>query len=145
MTDRPESKRQLNDDQLERLLDELDIEKAPASLNRRLMAISETEPPPRPDRSRKGWLPAWLLAPAFAAAPLALFVALMMQPKTPSDAEVLQARQDLALAFEYIQGVSADTGLQIQGVLGDGLNKSIKGPLSRHMPYTEQSHKETRS
>ena len=139
----------LTDEQLETLLDDLEIEKAPDSLTHRLMSIPETEPAPAGDGQNKGWLPSWLpgwvLGPAFAAAPLALFVALMMQPRTPSDAEVQQARQDLAVAFSYIQGASQYTGLQIQSVLGEGLEKSVTEPLSRHMPFTEQSRKETTS
>ena len=139
----------LTDEQLETLLNDLEIEKAPDSLTQRLVAIPESEPAPASEGQGKSWLPSWLpgwvIGPAFAAAPLALFVALMMQPRTPSDAEVQQARQDLAVAFSYIQGASQYTGLQIQAVLGEGLEKSVTAPLSRHMPYTEQSRKETTS
>jgi hypothetical protein len=148
MTERREIEQQLTDEQLDRLLDGLEIEKAPPGLSRRLMAIPDTQPAPasQPGRERKrGWLPGWLLAPVFAAAPLALFLALMMQPQTPSEVEVRQAQQDLAVAFEYIQGVGDYTGVQIHDILGAGLQRSVKEPLSRHMPYTEQSQQETTS
>ncbi len=61
------------DEQLEAMLQQLEIEKAPASLSSRLYRIPEEE-------SNKGWkwpwqwfsnpMPQWVMAPALAAVPL---------------------------------------------------------------------------
>jgi hypothetical protein len=87
-----------------------------------------------------------VLVPAFAAALLAVGVVLTL-PKTtlvdrPSQAEVLQARQDLALAFSYIDKAGVITGREIQSVLGAELVHPVKDNLSKHIPFTEQSLKE---
>ena len=54
----------------------------------------------------------------------------------------ISSAEDLALAFSYIDNVGIRTRTEIHSILGDGLRRSVKDPLSRHMPYTEQSVKE---
>jgi hypothetical protein len=85
------------------------------------------------------------LAPALAAALLAVGVVLTL-PRQPSEAEVLQARQELALAFHYIDKAGAITGQEIQAVLGGKLREELRDPvkdnLSKHFPFTEQSLEE---
>lgn len=136
------------DEQIERMMERLTIEKAPPTLSARLHRIPEEEGRKAHQKaSRRAWLgsgrfPRWVLAPAFAAVPLALLVVMMMQPRQPSRAEVEQARQDLAVAFSYIDRVGLLTGNEIQSVLGAELRHSVKAPLSEHIPFTEQSHKE---
>jgi hypothetical protein len=68
-----------------------------------------------------------------------------MQPKQPSPADVAQARQDLALAFTYIDKVGYRTNDYLLDVLGTELREGVTGNLSRHFPYTEQSHEEEKS
>jgi hypothetical protein len=80
--------------------------------------------------------------PAFAAVPLLVAVVMLMQPRQPSPLEVEQARQQLAVAFYYIDKVGYRTGNEIKNVLGDELRHSVKEPLSEHMPFTHQSLKE---
>ena len=134
--------------QLDELLARLDIERAPASLTRRLRRI------PAEQQARgaatPGWwsrlLPTsaplrWAMAPALAAALIALGVVLL-QPRQPSPAEIQQARAELALAFSYIDQAGLRTGSEIRSVLGDELQHTVKDELSRHMPFTEQSRKE---
>jgi hypothetical protein len=136
------------DAQIEAMMEQLTIEKAPASLSFRLNRIPEEESrKERSKASRWSWLkagsfPRWALVPAFAAVPLLVAVVILMQPKQPSPAEILQARQDLAVAFAYIDKVGHLTGNEIQTVLGAELRHSVKGPLSEHMPFTKQSLKE---
>jgi len=130
--------------QINALMDQLTVEKAPATLSRRLKRI------PREQRSRENrwsWLtpgpfPRWAMAPAFAAVPLLVLALVLMQPRQPSPAEVEQARQDLAVAFAYLDKVGYRTGTEIQTVLGGELRHSVKDKLSEHIPFTEQSRKE---
>lgn len=132
------------DAQFDHLLSQLEIEKAPASLTRRLKRI------PREHREKKpllpwlfpGPLPKWVMAPAFAAVPLIVLTVVMMQPREPSAAEVEQARQDLAVAFAYLDKVGSRTGNQIHSVLGGELRHNVKDKLSEHIPFTEQSKQE---
>ena len=130
--------------ELDSLMEQLTIEKAPASLRRRLQRI------PREERGRAGfwsWLfpeqfPRWAMAPAFAAVPLLVLAVVLMQPRQPSAADVEQARQDLAVAFSYMDKVGLRAGSEIKTVLGGELRRGVKGPLSEHIPFTEQSLKE---
>jgi hypothetical protein len=130
--------------QLEALIEGLEIEQAPPSLTRRLYRIPEQQ------RGHEAWwrrwlptgtAPRWVLAPALAAGVLALGVALLL-PRQPSPQEVFQARQDLALAFGYIDKAGVLTGREIQSVLGDELHHVVKDNLSKSIPFTEQSRKE---
>lgn len=138
----------LTDEQLEAMLADLDIEKAPASLTSRLNRISEEE-------GSKGWKwpwqwfsspnPRWVMAPAMAAIAVAVLAGVLMQDRGPSAAEVEQARKDLAVAFAYLDKVGARTGGEIQNILGGELRHGVKEPLSEHMPFTEQFPKEETS
>ena len=132
------------DRELAAMLEQLDIERAPARLRRRLRRI------PREERSRErrreqpwGWQPPrWALVPALAAVPVLVIGLVLMQPRQPSEAEVEQARQDLALAFAYLDKVGNRTGATIHGVLDRELGSGVKDNVSRHIPFTEQSRKE---
>jgi hypothetical protein len=137
---------ELTEAQLDELLAGLEIESAPASLTSRLNRIPEQE-------SRKGWRwprfgfapPRWLAAPAFAAVAVAVLAVFMVQDRGPSAAEVEQARKDLAIAFAYLDKAGLRTGDEIQEILGSELRKTVKQPLSEHMPFTEESLKEKTS
>ena len=136
------------DEHIERMLGQLTIEKAPATLSARLHRIPEEESRnARKKRQRWTWfkpgtLPRWALAPAFAAIPLLVVAVFLMQPRQPSATEIEQARQDLAIAFAYLDKVGYRTGNEIQSVLGTELRHVVKDPLSEHIPFTEQSLKE---
>jgi hypothetical protein len=128
--------------QIELMMEQLTIEKAPASLSLRLNRIPEEEN--RKERLKEGrwsWLkpgsfPRWALVPAFAAVPLLVAVVMLMQPRQPSPVEVELARQQVALAFAYLDKVGYRTGTEIKNVLGTELRHSVKDPLSEHMPFT---------
>lgn len=134
-----------NDDaQLDALMEQLTVEKAPASLTRRLKRIPREQ---GRAGSRWSWLnppqfPRWAMAPAFAAIPLLVVAVMLMQPRQPSAAEVEQARQDLIVAFAYMDKVGVRTGSEIQTILGSELRRGVKDTLSEHLPFTEQSLKE---
>ena len=130
--------------QINAMMEQLTVEKAPASLSRRLQRIPREE---RRKDNRWSWLmpgqfPRWAMAPAFAAIPLLVLTVVLMQPRQPSPADVEQARQDLAIAFAYLDKVGYRTGSEIQAVLGGELRHSVKDTLSEHIPFTEQSRKE---
>ncbi len=135
---------EITEAELDSLMEQLTIEKAPASLRRRLQRI------PREERGRAGfwsWLfpeqfPRWAMAPAFAAVPLLVLAVVLMQPRQPSPTEVEQARQDLAVAFAYMDKVGLRTSSEIKTVLGGELRRGVKDTLSEHIPFTEQSLKE---
>ncbi len=136
------------DAELDALLSQLRIEKAPARLTQRLYRIPAEES----RRARRGawrdWFrapPRWVLAPAFAAVPLAVVALLLLQPRQPSAAEVEQARHDVAVAFAYLDRAGLRTGREIHDVLGAGLRQGVKEPLSEHMPFTESFRKEETS
>lgn len=136
-----------DEERLDRLFSQLGVEKAPRSLTQRLHRI------PREQGYEPAWrrllrpaaVPRWVLAPALAAALLAVGVVLTL-PRQPSQAEVLQARQELALAFRYIDKAGVITGQEIQAVLGGKLREELRDPvkenLSKHIPFTEQSLEE---
>lgn len=137
---------------LQRDMEALGSERAPASLRRRLKRI------PREQAERPRWLgsrvgsgawPRWVTLPALASVPLIVIAVALMQParhpeqpRQPTAAEVAQARQDLALAFDYLDRVAFRTSEEIQQVVGGELRRNVKDVLSEHIPYTEQHRKE---
>jgi hypothetical protein len=105
----------------------LRVERAPASLRRKLRRI--------PRQQRPAWLqPAWVTA--YAVVPLLVIaVALMqpreMRPRQPTAAEVAQARQDLAVAFAYIDQVSTRASGEIQSELAGEITDAVAGSVFR--------------
>jgi hypothetical protein len=116
--------------QLDRLFEQISIERAPASLRRRLRRIPGEEQP------RESW---WkrLLAPPPGV--------VLVMPRQPSQEDVLLARQELAVAFSYIEQAGLATSREIQSVLDEGLRHPVKGNLSEHMPFTKLPYKEETS
>ena len=135
------------DRQLDALFEQISVEKAPASLRRRLRRIPGEEGGSEPWWRRllaPGSAPRWVLVPALAVSLLVVGVVLMT-PRQPSQQEILQARHDLAIAFGYIEEAGVVTGNEIQSVLGAELHHSVKDNLSEYMPFTKQSRKEETS
>jgi len=135
----------LQESRLDEMLEQLRVEKAPASLTRRLKRIPREE---QPWGTLWSWLlspgqaPRWVLAPALAAVWLLVISVVSMQPRQPSPGEVEQAREQLAVAFAYLDKAGSRTGAEIHSVLDDGLKRPVKENLSKHIPYTKQSLKE---
>ena len=117
--------------QLQRAMDRLRVERAPASLRRRLRRI--------PRAMRPAWRhPAWLAAAA--AVPLALVVALLMPPRQPSEAEVLQARQELALAFAYVERANRRAVDTIEHRVGGSAGRAVTEPMLNSLPWIEKEN-----
>ena len=121
--------------QLQRSMDSITIEQAPASLRRKLRNIPrhnrQSQPPHR-----------WVIATAMASIALLAIGLVLMQPRQPSQADVEQARQDLAVAFNYIDKIGNMTGNRIHSVLASQLRNGVTDNISKHFPFTEQSLKE---
>ena len=107
--------------ELQRLMDALPRERAPASLRRKLRRV------PREQRAaeRSVFLqPRWAMA--LAAVPLALALVVMHPTdQRPSEAELAQARQDLAVAFSYLRRASEATGREIRTTLDEGASEPV--------------------
>lgn len=124
--------------ELQRHMDRLGIEPAPASLRKKLRQIPRAEKPfMRPRR--------WVMAATVAGVSLLAVNLILTGPEQPTPADIEKARQDLALAFTYIDRVGYRTSDYLQDVLGSGLSRGVTDNLSRHFPYTEQSQEEEKS
>ncbi len=121
--------------QLQRSMDSIGIEQAPASLRRKLRDI--------PRNNRQSQSPRrWVMSAAMASIGLLAIGFVLMQPRQPSQAEVEQAQKDLAVAFTYIGKIGNLTGDRIHSVLGSELHNGVTDNISKHFPFTEQSLKE---
>lgn len=137
-------KEQLTDEaweaELSAMMEGLGVEKAPASLKRKLRRIPREEK--RRDRQWSWQQPRWVLVPAMAAAAVLAVGIAVMQPRQPSPADIEQARQELAVAFAYLDRVGDRTGSEIDSILGGELRDTVKGNLTKHILFNEQSLKE---
>lgn len=124
--------------ELQRDMEGLGIEQAPPSLTKQLRRIPRDQ---RPLLRRHRWV----MGAAMATLPLLAITFVLMQPRQPSQAEVDQARQDLATAFTYIDKVGNRTGGYLQQVLGTEMRQNVTDNISKHFPYTETNRKEKTS
>lgn len=116
--------------QLQRAMESVQVEKAPASLRRSLKQI------PRQHRPAI-FQPRWVAA--FAVVPIIIVSVFLLRaiepgtvPVTQPDAEMAkleQARQDLAVAFAYIDQVSDRTSNQIESEIGGNMSKAVTGSI----------------
>jgi hypothetical protein len=125
--------------QLQRAMDAVQVERAPASLSKRLKAI------PRKQRadSRVGirfFEPRWVMA--LAAVPLAIITINLMQPGTPSDTDIAKARQDLAIAFAYIDRAGSITGREIESTVGNTMADALNGSVNKTINLQNENSKE---
>jgi hypothetical protein len=114
--------------QLQKVMDDIQIERAPRSLRKKLLAV------PRQHRAMPAFSllqPRWVAA--VAVVPL-VFVALsLMQPDTPSAQEIEKARQDLAIAFAYLDKAGQLTGREIESTVGNTMSDAIAGSVIRNI------------
>ena len=123
--------------QLKKAMDGLSVERAPASLRKKLHAI------PREQRERPMFSflqPRWVMA--LAAVPLAIITISLMQPDTPSAEEIEQARYELALAFAYLDRAGKKAGMGIETTVGNTMSDAIAGSLIRNIKSQYQSPEE---
>lgn len=117
--------------QLQRAMEGIRVERAPASLRRKLRRI--------PRQQRPAYLqPAWVTA--FAVMPLLIIAIALMQPRErqprePTAAEVAQARQELAVAFAYIDRVSERAGNEIESELSGEMTDAVAGSVFRTIQH----------
>jgi len=140
--------------QLQKGMDQLALEKAPASLRRKLRRIPHEHKaaPRRPLLA----LPRWVLAGSLASLALIAVVLVLRPPAGQAvtatgpvvkqtageSAQAAQARRELAIAFYYFDKVGSRVGRQIHQELNEELSAPIKENLSKHLPYTGQAYKE---
>ena len=61
-----------------------------------------------------------------------------LQPRSPSQAEIEQARQDLAVAFAYLDQVTDRTREQIQTDIGGEMTDAVAGSIFKSI-YQQNS------
>ena len=112
--------------QLQQAMDLIHVERAPDSLRKRLRAI------PRKHRATPIFSllqPRWALA--LAAIPLVLISVSLMRPYTPSADDVAQARQEMAIAFAYLDKAGVITGREIGSSVGHTMANAVTGSVNR--------------
>lgn len=110
--------------QLQQALANIAIEPAPPSLRRKLKRV------PRQQRARERRVslpPRWVAA--LALIPLVVIGISQLGPREPSEEEIAQARQDLAIAFAYLGKVGRRTGLEIESTVGEEMNDAVTGNM----------------
>ena len=138
---------------LQASLDELHVERAPDSLRAKLAAIPTTA---RKQSARWFGMPRWVPAGAMAAIPLLVIAMVMMQPDPASgpertaqpeftEAEIRKAREEVMIAFAYLDRIGERTGKHIESELAEELGSSVTENISRYMPYTGNSEQEESS
>jgi anti-sigma factor RsiW len=124
--------------QLQRAMEHVKVEKAPASLRKSLKKIPRQHAP-------VFLQPRWVTA--FAVVPIVIASVFMLsspelsldQQATP-DTEMVKlekARQDLAVAFAYIDLVSDKTSNRIESELGGEMSKAVAGPIFKTINQTK--------
>ncbi len=117
--------------QLQRLMTSMPVERAPDSLREKLRRIPAEQASLERRRSkaakppRTAWFaPRWAMA--LAAVPLVIAVGVQLSgPRAPSEAELAQARQDVALAFSYLAKASRATEREIEHSIGAGMRDPV--------------------
>ena len=123
--------------QLQQAMDDVKAERAPASLRKRLNAI------PRQQRKAQTFSflqPRWAMA--LAAIPLVVITVSLMQPDTPSASEIAKARQDMAIAFAYLDKANAITSREIESSVGHTLGNAVSGSVNWAIKTQSLSSKE---
>lgn len=122
--------------QLQRAMDHVRPEPAPASLRRRLRRIP-CEHGTRPRLLQPRW------AAALATVPLLAIALLLARPPEPSRAEVETAAAELAIALAYIEKVSDRATRRIEREVGGELQEAVGGGVIKSIPYLHTDSKET--
>ena len=110
--------------QLQQAMDSVHVERAPASLTKRLRAIPRQQKP-----KFRLFQPRWVTA--LATIPLVIIAISLMRPDTPSASEIAQARQELAIAFAYLDRAGTITGREIELTVGQTMANAVTGSVNR--------------
>jgi len=98
--------------QLQKVMDTVKVERAPTSLRKRLRAIPGQQ---QPKPIFRLFQPRWAMS--LAAIPLVIIAVSLIQPDTPSESEIAQARQEMAIAFAYLDKAASITGREIESTV----------------------------
>ena len=121
--------------QLQQVMETVHVERAPASLTKRLQAI------PRQQKPKFRLLqPRWAMA--LAAIPLVVITFSMMRPETPSAGDVAQARQEMAVAFAYLDRAGVITGREIESTVGHTMANAVTGSVNKAIKSQNLNSKE---
>ena len=121
--------------QLQRAMDSVHVERAPASLTKRLHAI------PRQQKPKFSLLqPRWVTA--FALIPLVVIAVSLMRPDTPSAGDIAQARQEMAMAFAYLDRAGVITGREIESTVGHTMANAVTGSVNKAIKSQNLTYKE---
>jgi len=134
--------------QLQQALEAVPQQRAPDSLRLKLANIPHEhgKPEKRGEKAARGWLqPAWITA--LAAVPLLLIALSLRGPeqshvKEPSIAELEQARQELAVAFGYLEKVTRKASLEIGTTVNSEMQQSINENMIRTISDQMEFNKE---
>jgi anti-sigma factor RsiW len=126
--------------QLQQLMNGIGVERAPASLTKRLKAIPREQ---KPKQAFNLFQPRWVAA--LAVVPLVVISVSLMQPDTPSASEIAKARQDLAIAFAYLDKAGRMTGREIESQVGNTMSDAIAGSLIRNIKSQNENSKEKKA
>ena len=122
--------------QLQQLMGDIKVERAPSSLGKRLRAIPREQRPAGINLFKPHWVA------ALAAVPLVIIAVSVMQPETPSEAEIAKARQELAIAFAYLDRAGQFTGREIESNVGHTMADAITGSVIRNIKSQYETSKE---
>lgn len=123
--------------QLQKVMDTIHVERAPNSLRKKLKAIPRQQ---RPAFAFNLLQPRWVMA--LAVVPLVMISVSLMQPDTPSAAEIAKARQDLAIAFAYLDKAGQFTGREIESTIGNTMTEAIAGSVIKNIQTQNETSKE---
>ena len=123
--------------QLQQAMDAIQVERAPDSLRKRLRAIpGEHRAPLFPNFFQPRW------AMALAAIPLMVITVSLMRPDTPSASEIAQARQEMAIAFAYLDKAAVITGREIESAVGHTMANAVTGSVNKAIQSQNLNSKE---
>jgi len=123
--------------QLQQVMDTVKVERAPDSLRKRLRAIPAGQ---QPKPAFSFFQPRWAMA--LASIPLAIIAISLMQPETPTESEIAQARQEMAIAFAYLDKAGAITGREIESTVGQTMANAVTGSVNKAIQSQNLNSKE---
>jgi len=126
--------------QLQQAMDSIRVERAPDSLRKRLRAIPREH---RPESTFRWLQPRWAMA--LAVIPLVIIAVSMMQPDKPSASEVAKARQELAIAFAYLDKAAAITSREIETTVGQTMADAVTDSVDRAIKTQSSDAKEKKA
>ena len=126
--------------QLKQAMGAIRVERAPDSLRKRLRAVPREH---RPRPSFRLLQPRWAMA--LAAIPLVIIAVSLMQPDRPSASEVAKARQELAIAFAYLDKAAAITGREIESTVGQTMADAVTDSVDRAIKSQSSDSKEKKA